>query len=135
VEDFVAELGATVGEALLAPTRIYVKACAAVLSEVSVKGIAHITGGGFFENIPRIMPEGLGARVERGSWEIPPLFGYIQERGGVSDREMFGTFNMGVGMVMVVAEEDADKTVELLGRAGERAARIGEAAVGEGVFL
>ena len=114
------ELGdVTVGEALLAPTRIYVKPVLALLDAVEVKSIAHITGGGFYENIPRSLPEGLGARIDRSSLDIPPIFGLLSRLGNVPEREMFNVYNMGVGMTVIVAEQNADMAMQVLRAAGE----------------
>ncbi len=122
-----AELGGkSVGEALLAPTRIYVKPVLALLEAVTVKGISHITGGGFYENIPRSIPDGLGAKIQKSAVKILPIFDLIQKQGGISERDMFNTFNMGVGMSIVVAKEDADKALATLKAAGEDAYVIGE---------
>ena len=122
-----AELGGkSVGEALLAPTRIYVKPVLALLEAVTVKGISHITGGGFYENIPRSIPDGLGAKIQKSAVKILPIFDLIQKQGGISERDMFNTFNMGVGMSIVVAKEDADKALAVLKEAGEDAYVIGE---------
>ena len=131
VDTEVEELGKTLGEALLTPTRIYADACAAVLPNFKVKGIVHVTGGGFYENVPRILPEGIAASFEVGSWEILPIFRYIQKCGNIEDKEMFSTFNMGVGMMMVVAEEDAQAVVESLRAAGENASIIGKTVASE----
>ncbi|MCQ2404530.1 MAG: phosphoribosylformylglycinamidine cyclo-ligase [Clostridia bacterium] len=122
-----AELGGkSVGEALLAPTRIYVKPVLALLEAVTVKGISHITGGGFYENIPRSIPDGLGAKIQKSAVKILPIFDLIQKQGGISERDMFNTFNMGVGMSIVVAKEEADKALAVLKEAGEDAYVIGE---------
>ena len=122
-----AELGGkSVGEALLAPTRIYVKPVLALLEAVTVKGISHITGGGFYENIPRSIPDGLGAKIQKSAVKVLPIFDLIQKQGGISERDMFNTFNMGVGMSIVVAKEDADKALAVLKEAGEDAYVIGE---------
>ena len=126
VSDYVEELGQTLGEALLTPTRIYADACGAVLPKFDVKGIVHITGGGFYENIPRILPEGTAAVIDAGAWTAPPIFGYIEKCGNIDIREMFSTYNMGIGMMMVVDEKDADAVVSALKAAGEDAAVIGE---------
>ena len=131
VDTEVEELGKTLGEALLTPTRIYADACAAVLPNFKVKGIVHVTGGGFYENVPRILPEGIAASFEVGSWEILPIFRYIQKCGNIEDKEMFSTFNMGVGMMMVVAAEDAQAVVESLRAAGENASIIGKTVASE----
>ena len=118
--------GRSLGETLLTPTRIYVKPVLALLEQVAVKGISHITGGGFYENIPRSIPEGLGARIERSRIRVLPVFDLIAKRGGISERDMFNTYNMGVGMSVVVAAEDADKALEILKAHGEDAYVIGE---------
>ena len=131
VDTEVEELGKTLGEALLTPTRIYADACAAVLPNFKVKGIVHVTGGGFYENVPRILPEGIAASFEIDSWEILPIFRYIQKCGNIEDKEMFSTFNMGVGMMMVVAAEDAQAVVESLRAAGENASIIGKTVASE----
>lgn len=118
--------GKSIGETLLTPTKIYVKPVLALLDEVKVKGISHITGGGFYENIPRSIPDGLGAKINKASVRILPIFKLIQERGGISERDMFNTFNMGVGMSIVVSKEDAEKAVSVLKANGEDAYIIGE---------
>ena len=121
-----AELGGrSLGETLLIPTKIYVKPVLALLKEVPVKGISHITGGGFYENIPRSIPQGLGAKIDRSAVRVLPIFDLIQKRGNISERDMFNTFNMGVGMSIVVAAEDAEKALSVLQRNGEDAYRIG----------
>ncbi|KAG6468667.1 hypothetical protein ZIOFF_073357 [Zingiber officinale] len=122
----------TLGEALMAPTVIYVKQVLDILSEWDVKGIAHITGGGFTDNIPRVFPSGLGAKIFIDSWEIPALFKWLKEAGDIEDSEMRRTFNMGIGMVLVVSKDTAPGILlECQGSAG--AYRIGEVVVGEGV--
>lgn len=126
VNEYVDELGQTLGEALLTPTKIYADACGAVLPRFDVKGIVHITGGGFFENIPRILPDDTAAVIETGAWKIPPIFKYIEKCGNIDRHEMFSTYNMGIGMMMVVRADDADDVVEALKVAGEDAAVIGE---------
>jgi phosphoribosylformylglycinamidine cyclo-ligase len=118
--------GKSLGEALLEPTRIYVKPVLALLEKVDVKGISHITGGGFYENIPRSIPDGLGARIQKSAVRVLPIFDMIAEVGGISEHDMFNTFNMGVGMSIVVAPEDADRAVEILRANGEDAYIIGE---------
>ncbi len=118
--------GRPLGEVLLTPTRIYVKPVLALLEQVEVKGISHITGGGFYENIPRSIPDGLGARIRRADVKVPAVFRLLQEKGGIPERDMFNTFNMGVGMSLVVAPEDAEKALEILRGAGEDAYVIGE---------
>ena len=122
----VAELGGqSLGEALLTPTRIYVKPVLALLDQVKVKGISHITGGGFYENIPRAIPDGLGAEIDRSSIRILPIFSLIARQGGITERDMFNTFNMGVGMSIVVAPEDAERALAILREQGEDAYCIG----------
>lgn len=121
------DLGATLGETLLIPTRIYVKALQAVREAgVIVKGCSHITGGGFYENIPRMLPEGVSARVNKGSFEIPPIFGLLQKTGGLEEKMMYNTYNMGIGMMLVVDAAQADRTLDALRRAGEKAWTVGE---------
>ncbi len=121
------ELGdKTLGETLLTPTRIYVKPVLALLEEVEVKGISHITGGGFYENIPRSIPDGFGAKIDKSAVKILPIFKLIQKEGNISERDMFNTFNMGVGMSIVVSKEDAQKALEILKAQGEDAYIIGE---------
>lgn len=132
----VAELGGkSIGETLLTPTKIYVKPVLALLEEVKVKGISHITGGGFYENIPRSIPDGLGARISREAVRVLPIFDLIAKTGNISEHDMFNTFNMGVGMCVVVAREDADRAVEILKASGEDAYIMGEVVSGEGVTI
>ena len=132
-----AELGGkTLGEALLAPTKIYVKPVLKVLEEVDVKGISHITGGGFYENIPRSLKKGCCARIKKEDVRTPALFHLMQKTGSISEHDMFNTFNMGVGMVLTVPAEQADKALEILHANGEpEAYRLGVIAEGEGVEL
>ena len=118
--------GRSLGEALLEPTKIYVKPVLALLEEVQVKGISHITGGGFYENIPRSIPAGLGARIRKSAVRVLPIFRMIQEVGAISEHDMFNTFNMGVGMSIVVSPEDADRAIDILRANGEDAYIIGE---------
>ena len=125
----------TLGEMLLTPTKIYCKQVHDVLKEVDVHGIAHITGGGFDENIPRILKDGQGVEVKEGSWEILPVFRLLEKYGKVPHREMFNIFNMGIGMVLAVNEEDAPKVVEILTNAGEKASVIGKIVEGNGVTI
>ena len=108
------ELGQTLGEALLTPTSIYVKPVLRCMDAVTVKGMSHITGGGFFENIPRCLPEGLSAKIEKAAIRTQPVFHMLQNRGGISEHDMFNTYNMGVGMAVIVAKEDADKAIAAL---------------------
>ena len=118
--------GKSLGETLLTPTKIYVKPMLALMNELTVKGVSHITGGGFYENIPRSIPDGLGAKIDKSSVKILPIFKLIQENGGISERDMFNTYNMGVGMSVVVAKEDASRALEILKANGEDAYLIGE---------
>ena len=118
--------GKSLGEALLEPTRIYVKPVLALLKEADVKGISHITGGGLYENIPRSIPDGLGAKIDRSRVRVLPIFDLIAEAGNISERDMFNTYNMGVGMSIVVAPEDAEKALKILRDYGEDAYIIGE---------
>jgi phosphoribosylformylglycinamidine cyclo-ligase len=115
----------TLGGALLAPTRIYVKPVLALMHSVPVKGMAHITGGGLLENVPRMLPEGVQARLARSSWTRPAIFDWLQRHGNVADEEMHRVFNCGIGMAIVVAAEHADRAIRILDEAGERAQRIG----------
>ena len=118
--------GKSIGETLLTPTRIYVKPILALLEEVTVKGISHITGGGFYENIPRSIPDGLGAKIDKSKVKVLPIFKLLQETGNISERDMFNTFNMGVGMSVVVPKEQVEKALEILKANGEDAYIIGE---------
>mgnify|MGYP000058886121 CR=1 FL=1 len=129
------ELGATIGEALLTPTRIYVKPLSALMQAVQVKAAAHITGGGFYENIPRCLPKGLSAKIERRAVEVLPVFHMIQRLGDIPERDMFNTFNMGVGMCVVVPQAEADAAVRVLEASGVHAYALGEVVPGEGVAI
>jgi phosphoribosylformylglycinamidine cyclo-ligase len=120
----------TLGETLLTPTKLYVKSILSILERVQIKGMAHITGGGFIENIPRMLPEGVNVRIEDGSWPILPIFQLMQQDGDISHRDMFTTFNMGIGMVLVVDAADAELVLELARAAGEAAYRIGDTVAG-----
>ncbi len=122
--------GHTLGETLLEPTRIYVKQVLKLLESVQVKGMAHITGGGFIENIPRVLPDGVNVDIRRGSWPIQPIFGLMQRDGGISDRDMFTTFNMGIGMVLVVPADQAEQALEIARTQGEDAYVIGQVTAG-----
>ena len=128
--------GKSIGEALLAPTKIYVKPMLALFEEVTVKAVSHITGGGFYENIPRSIPKGFGAKINKDALRIPAIFTLIMEQGNIPERDMFNTFNMGVGMSVVVAKEDAEKAIEILKANGEDAYIMGEIiASEEGVVI
>ena len=135
LDTIIPELGCTLGEALIAPTRIYVKSVLALANEVTVKGCAHITGGGFYENIPRAVKEGLCARIDKSSLKIPPVFTLLQSTGDIPERDMFNTFNMGVGMCVIVNKNDAERAVEILRANGEAAYIMGELKEGEGVEI
>ena len=128
--------GKSVGEALLTPTRIYVKSILALLEKISVKGISHITGGGFYENIPRSFPDGLGAKINKADVKVLPIFDIIAKTGNVPERDMYNTFNMGVGMIVVVDKADAEKSIEILRAGGDDAYLLGEVVeTDEGVIL
>ncbi len=118
--------GASLGDTLLTPTRIYVKPMLQLFKEVEVKGVSHITGGGFYENIPRSIPDGLGAKIDKASVKILPIFDLIAKEGGISEHDMFNTFNMGVGMTVIVSAEDREKAIKTLKDAGEDPYVIGE---------
>jgi phosphoribosylformylglycinamidine cyclo-ligase len=135
VETELPELGTTVGRALLAPHRGYLAALEPLLERGKVRALAHITGGGLPGNVPRVLPAGLGARIRKGSWEVPAIFGVIQRGGAVPDAEMYRTFNMGVGMVVVVAPEDLHDVEHSLERRGETSFVIGSVTPGAGVLI
>ncbi|MDQ0063216.1 phosphoribosylformylglycinamidine cyclo-ligase [Paenibacillus harenae] len=117
--------GARLGDVLIEPTRIYVKSALKLIEQVNVKGMAHITGGGFIENIPRVLPEGVNVDIAYGSWPILPIFGLMQEKGNITNRDMFTTFNMGVGLVVVVPADQAETALRVAAELGEEAYRIG----------
>jgi phosphoribosylformylglycinamidine cyclo-ligase len=125
------ELNATLGETLLTPTKIYVKPILSLLKTIPLKGLVHVTGGGFYDNIPRVLPKGMQADIEQGSWPILPIFTLIQEQGQISAYDMYRTFNMGLGMIVVVAPEYADQTVAHLSQLGENAYVIGSVGAGD----
>lgn len=129
------ELGKTLGEELLTPTKIYVKTIQHLLSRVPVEAMAHITGGGLPENLPRILPPGLGVRLNKKAWTVPPIFKLLQTLGAVPETEMYRTFNMGIGFVCLVAPEEADKACAVLAEAGEEPVIIGRVEPGAGVCL
>ncbi len=124
------ELRGKFGLELLRPTRIYAKSILKIMEKVRINAMSHITGGGFYENIPRVLPQGLRAEIQRGSWPVPSIFRKIQERGQMSDREMFRTFNMGVGMVLILESRNAHKALKLFEKMGEKAWIIGELRAG-----
>lgn len=125
------ELGCELGEELLRPTKIYVRPVLAAVEAADVRGISHITGGGFYENIPRCIPDGLCAKIEKKALRIPPIFPLLARMGGISERDMFNTFNMGTGMVLVAARDSADKALAVLHSLGQEAGVIGEIVSGE----
>ena len=128
--------GKSLGEELLSPTKIYVKPVLAAIQAARVHGVSHITGGGFYENIPRCLPQGLSAKIDKSALNIPPIFSLLQEKGGIPERDMFNTFNMGVGMALIVDKEDVVKAVTALDAAGQSARVIGEVVSGgDGVEL
>ena len=128
--------GKSIGEVLLAPTKIYVKPMLALFDEITVKAVSHITGGGFYENIPRSLPEGYSAKIDKSALRILPIFDLIMKTGNISERDMFNTFNMGVGMAVTVASKDADRALEILRANGEDAYVIGEVVKSdEGVII
>ena len=126
------ELGTTLGEALIAPTKIYVKALKSIKDAgVKIHACSHITGGGFYENIPRMLPDGIRAEVKKDSYELPAIFKMLASKGNIEEQMMYNTFNMGVGMVLAVDPADADKTIAAINEAGEKAFVIGKAVAGE----
>ena len=131
VHDYIDPLGTTLGEALIRPTRIYAKECNDIFSLCQVRGVIHITGGGFYENIPRILPDGLGVKIALGSWNVTDIFDYIQKCGNVKIDEMYATFNMGIGLVMIVDERDVNSILNTI----EEAKVIGNVIKGKGVTL
>ena len=136
LETYYEELGSTLGEALLEPTRLYVKPVLAAIEAADIKAISHITGGGFYENIPRMMKEGLTAKIKRSDVPVLPIFDLIAKTGNIPERDMFNTYNMGVGLCMAVSKETADAAIKALTDAGEKAFVLGEVIEGdEGVIL
>ena len=130
LNEYVESLGCTLGEALLKPTKIYVKPILKLIEQVKVKGISHITGGGFYENMPRMLREGVALKIDKNSYEVPPIFKLIAERGNIPERDMYNTFNMGIGMAVIVPESEVEKSLEILKQAGEEAYLIGEVVEG-----
>ena len=125
-------VGRTVGEALLEPHRSYAKLVQLLMAAVEVRTMAHITGGGITDNLPRSLPDGVGAEIDLCAWNVPPLFSFLKTTGGVADLEMLHTFNMGMGYLIVVPEEDADKAMDVLQQLSEDAVRIGRIVAGAG---
>lgn len=135
LDKFDGELGAKPIDVLLTPTKIYVKSILELIKKVNVKGIAHITGGGFIENIPRIFPEGIGCRIDTKSYEVPAVFQIMQKRAKLKKEQMYNTFNMGIGMVVCVSKRDVDKTIAQLESTGEQCVILGKTVKGSGVIL
>ena len=135
LDTYIEELGQTLGEALLTPTKIYVKTVLTLIEKMNVKGISHITGGGFIENIPRMMPKGKKAVINDGSFPIPYIFKLIMEKGQVKLMDMYNTFNMGIGLVFAISSEDKDKALDILKELGEEAFVIGYVDEGEGIDI
>lgn len=133
LQGHVEELGDKLGNVLLEPTKLYVKPILAMLEDVAIKGMAHITGGGFIENIPRVLPDGVNVDIQYGSWPILPIFSLMQREGGITNNDMFRTFNMGIGMVIIVQADDADKAVAAAEAQGEKVYRLGVVTEGERV--
>jgi phosphoribosylformylglycinamidine cyclo-ligase len=126
LEERVEEVGEVLGEELLRPTRIYVKAALNLTRDFNIVGIAHITGGGITGNLPRIIPKGCKAVVQKGTWEIPPIFSFLKEKGNISEEEMLRTFNNGVGMILIARSKEVDDILARLRSLGEKAFLIGE---------
>ena len=135
LEAYDEELGASAAEVLLKPTKIYVKSILALIEKVEVKGIAHITGGGFIENLPRIFPEGIGCEIVKNSYEVPPVFKVMQKRAEITDEQIYNTFNMGIGMVVCVSPENVEAAMAQLQATGEEVVVIGKTIKGSGVIL
>lgn len=135
LNEYIEKLGSTLGEALLTPTKIYVKPVLELIKQVEVKGLSHVTGGGFIENIPRMMPENTKVVIDEGTWPVLPIFELLQQLGNVERMSMYNTFNMGIGMVAAVAPENADKAIEVLEQNGEKAYKIGHVAEGSGIEI
>ncbi len=130
LNEYKEELGKTLGESLLTPTKIYVKPVLKVLEKVSVKGISHITGGGFYENLPRMLNDKVALNINKNSYEVPAIFKLLQKEGNIPERDMYNTFNMGIGMALIVSKEDVEKTLQILKDEGEEAYEIGEVVEG-----
>ena len=135
MEKYDDRLGGTLAEVLLTPTKIYVRSILSLIEKVPVKGIAHITGGGFIENIPRIFPEGIGCEIDKHSYEVPAVFRVMQEKAGISDEQIYNTFNMGIGMVVCVSPENAAEAKKSLEESGEEVVLLGKTVSGKGVTL
>lgn len=129
------EILGKIGEALLTPTKLYAKPVMEMLKETDIDGMAHVTGGGFYENLPRMMPEGLAAEVDLGTWPVLPIFEFLKEKGQLADKDLYNVFNMGIGFVIAVKSEEADKIIEIAEKHGEKAYTIGRVVKGEGVIF
>jgi len=127
--------GSTIGETILTPTKIYVKSVMAVLQKIQVSGIAHITGGGFIENMPRCLQDTQGLSIKKGSWKIPPIFSKLQDLGKIAESEMYNVFNMGIGMILIVDQKDVDQALSILSSHGETAQVIGEVTHSPGILF
>ncbi len=135
LEDTLSGLEGALGDELLKPTRIYVKPVLACLKERTIHGLAHITGGGFYENIPRMLPEGVAVEIGAITWPVPPIFGLLKEYGSLTDRELFSTFNMGIGMVIVAPADEKEKIILQLEEEGEQAYVLGRVKEGNGISI
>jgi phosphoribosylformylglycinamidine cyclo-ligase len=135
LKEVYAGLERPLGDVLLEPTRIYVKPLLQIINKFNIKGLSHITGGGFYENIPRMLPEGFGAEFNYGSWEIPAIFKFIEEKGNIEKKDMFSTFNMGIGMAVVVSKEESEAVLDELRAQGENATIIGHVTSSAGVEI
>lgn len=124
-----------IGEALLTPTKLYAKPVMEMLKEADIHGMAHVTGGGFYENLPRMMPEGLATEVDLGTWPVLPIFEFLKDKGQLEDKDLYNVFNMGIGFVIAVKSEEADKVIEIAKKHGEKAYTIGRVVKGEGVIF
>lgn len=133
LDQYVEEIDGVLGDVLLTPTRIYVRAIQAAMQEFEIKGMAHITGGGIVENLPRMLPAGVGAAVKLDTWKVHPIFSLLQKKGQISTHEMYQIFNMGIGLAVIVKREDAERAVAQFKKSGEEAYIIGETVAGEGV--
>lgn len=125
LSEYIGELGCTLGEELIKPTKLYVKAINALKEKVTIKAISHITGGGFIENIPRILNEGYSVKINKGAWPVHEIFNLMQKKGEIEERSMYNTFNMGIGMVIVLKKDEAEQAIEILGSIGEQGYAIG----------
>ncbi len=131
LKEYVEKLGCTLGEELLKPTKIYVKTILDIIEKFEIKGISHITGGGFIENIPRMIPKGLRVKIQKGSWPVLPIFDLLRDLGNMADKDIFNTFNMGIGMILAVDSQKAEEIISYLDSQGEKAYVIGSIAEGE----